>query len=321
MRRIFPALLTVAPRSFASKPPHRRWLFFACLLAALPTAHAAGPTRPQTVHFPSADGRTGLTGYLFLPAGPGPHPAIVLLHGRGGPYSSSVNAGCTRVGPDIVSPCDAAALTLRHRDWARYWAGRGYLALHVDSFGPRGVAHGFGRHTHGAPERAAVNELDVRPLDAEGALAWLAGRGDVQPGRIMLQGWSNGASTAINVMIRQGLRAPASSAVPTFAAAIAFYPGCGPRALLSQSPRIAQPLQVLLGSADEEVSATACEGVMRRVQPAVGTPPPVVTTYAGATHDFDDPGGKRQAVEANRAARGDAMQRLGDWLDHIAPAP
>ena len=43
----------------------------------------------DTVHFPSADGKTILTGYVFAPTGPGPHPAVVMLHGRAGPYSSS----------------------------------------------------------------------------------------------------------------------------------------------------------------------------------------------------------------------------------------
>ncbi|NUU00884.1 dienelactone hydrolase family protein [Herbaspirillum robiniae] len=315
----------------AEKPPHRRRLFCAPFLLTLLAIALAAPLRkagaadaaavlPQTVHFPSADGKTQLTGYLFAPAGAGPHPAIVMLHGRAGPYSINVNAQCTQVGPGVASACDAAALTQRHRAWARYWSERGYLALHVDSFGPRGVAHGFGRHTHGAPERAATNELDVRPLDAEGALAWLAARSDVARERIMLQGWSNGASTALNVMIRQAMHPPAAGA-PAFAAAIAFYPGCGPRALLSQAPRIDRPLQLLLGSADEEVSAEGCKRVMRQVQLAVGAEPPVVTTYAGATHDFDDPGARRQAIEANRTALGDARMRLGPWLDQVRSLP
>ncbi|KAF1043745.1 MAG: hypothetical protein GAK35_02046 [Herbaspirillum frisingense] len=292
----------------------------AALLALARPSFAAEAAMPQTVHFPSADGKTQLTGYLFEPAGPGPHPAIVMLHGRAGSYALNVNAQCTQVGPGIDSPCNAGTLSQRHRAWARYWAGRGYLALHVDSFGPRGVAHGFGRHTHGAPQRAAVNELDVRPLDAEGALAWLAARGDVARGRIMLQGWSNGASTVLNVMYRQALHPPAAGA-PSFAAALVFYPGCGPRALLSQKPRVDRPLQVLLGSADEEVSPGVCQRVMRQVELAVGTPDPVVTLYVGATHDFDDPGRQRQAVEANQTARGDAMSRLGPWLDQLPSLP
>jgi hypothetical protein len=34
-----------------------------------------------------------------------------------------------------------------------------------------------------------------------------------------------------------------------------------------------------------------------------------VVDYAGATHDFDDPGEKRQSIEANRMAREDALRR------------
>lgn len=46
---------------------------------------AAAAAAPQTVYFPSADGRTALVGYVFQPTTPGPWPAIVMLHGRGGP--------------------------------------------------------------------------------------------------------------------------------------------------------------------------------------------------------------------------------------------
>jgi len=44
------------------------------------------------LHFPSADGETSLVGYLCLHAGAGPHPALVLLHGRSGVYSSQAHA-------------------------------------------------------------------------------------------------------------------------------------------------------------------------------------------------------------------------------------
>ena len=49
----------------------------------------AGAATPETVRFTSADGRTELVAYLFKPAAEGPFPAIVMLHGRGGPYSST----------------------------------------------------------------------------------------------------------------------------------------------------------------------------------------------------------------------------------------
>ncbi len=282
-----------------------------------PVASAARPAAAamvaQTAHFPSADGATELVGYLFEPAGAGPHPAIVLLHGRGGPYSSNVNAACTFVQPGRDSPCNAGALSKRHAMWGAYWAAHGYVALLVDSFGPRGRAHGYGRFTHDDPDREAVNERTVRPLDAEGALAWLAARRDVLPGRVMLQGWSNGASTALNTMDRQA-RGASADRTKRFRAALVFYPGCGPKALLSERYAADAPVWAFLGSDDEEVSPAVCARVL---QHAGG--PVEVTTYPGATHDFDDPGMARQAVAANRAAKDDAMARAASLLDGLRP--
>jgi dienelactone hydrolase len=78
------------------------------------------------------------------------HPAVVMLHGRTGPYSSRVNKDCTFVRRGTPSPCDASTLSKRHLEWGEFWAERGYVALHVDSFGPRGKAHGF------APPRMTI---------------------------------------------------------------------------------------------------------------------------------------------------------------------
>ncbi|WP_244063374.1 dienelactone hydrolase family protein [Bradyrhizobium sp. Ce-3] len=269
------------------------------MLTTLPTAAAAAP---DTVFFPSADGKTEIVGYLFRPQTPGPHPAIVLLHGRGGPYSINVNKDCTLVSRAHPSAaCNAGGLSRRHAMWGQYWADHGYLALLPDSFGPRGKAHGFGRFTHDDPDRADVNEKTVRPLDAEGALGWLRSRKDVRGDRVFLQGWSNGGSTALNVMQRQG------TASSGYRAALVFYPGCGPAALLAQTLTTIAPITMLLGSDDEEVSPARCQDVARR-SIAAGSKIDVVV-YPGATHDFDDPGRKRQTVPANSAALRDAMVR------------
>ncbi len=279
--------------------------------AATSRAHAVGLA--QAVSFPSADGRTTLIGYLFEPEAAGPRPAIVLLHGRAGPYSSTVAAGCTLVAPGQASPCNAGTLSKRHAMWGDYWAAHGYAALLVDSFGPRGRAHGYGRHTHGDPDRDAVDERTVRPLDAEGALAWLAARPGVRPDRVMMQGWSNGASTALNVMLRQATRAAPASSAPRFRAALVFYPGCGPAALLSQRFVADAPLWAFLGSDDDEVSPTVCADLLRKSRGG----PVDVTVYDGATHDFDDPGAARQAVDANRRAKADALSRAAALLDAV----
>ncbi len=276
--------------------------------AGSPAGATARPVAvPETVRFPSADGTTTLVGYLFRPAmGAQPvadgarRPAVVMLHGRAGPYLSTVKDRCGRVDGEVASPCGAATLSSRHRAWGEAWAARGYLALHVDSFGPRGKGHGFGRFTHGSPAREDANERTVRPRDAEGALTWLRARPDVAPDRVFLHGWSNGGSTVLNTLHRQG-------DAPGFRAAVAFYPGCGPRALLTLDLRIAAPLTVFLGSADDETPPAACLALLGRAR-APGAEGDTVL-YDGAVHDFDNPNPRVQAVAANRAAREDAVRR------------
>jgi dienelactone hydrolase len=280
------------------------------LVASIASADSV-MTDPETVYFESADGKTEIVGYLFKPRDAGVHGAVVMLHGRAGPYSANVNADCTLVARGVSSPCNAATLSKRHRMWGEYWAARGYLALLPDSFGPRGVGHGFGRFTHGDPERDGVNEKTVRPLDAEGALAYLRTRKDVAPQRVVLQGWSNGGSTALNVMIRQGV----NEGERGFRAALAFYPGCGKAALLENTVKTSVPIAMFLGSGDEEVSPTICQHVADR-SIAAGTKLDV-TLYPGATHDFDDPGGKRQSIPANAAAKDDAMRKAIAWVEKV----
>jgi len=281
---------------------------------ALPLLFASTAfAEPETVYCKSADGETEIVAYLFKPKEAGPRGAVVMLHGRAGPYSANVNADCTLVARTVPSPCNAATLSKRHMMWGDYWAARGYVALLPDSFGPRGKAHGFGRGTHDDPDRDDVNERTVRPLDAEAALGFLRTRKDVLPQRIFLQGWSNGGSTALNVMIRQGMirqgmgGGAGGGARSGFRAALVFYPGCGKAALLERTVTTTTPIAMFLGTDDEEVSPTICQHVAERSL-AAGTKIDV-TLYQGATHDFDDPGEKRQSVPANAAAKEDAMRK------------
>jgi len=283
-------------------------------LLAIVLPIAAASATPRTVYFPSADGHTALTAYLFEPSTPGPWPAIVMLHGRGGPYSTNVNVDCTFVGATTASPCNANGLSKRHMMWGEYWSQRGYLALLPDSFGPRGKAHGFGRFTHDNPDRADVNELTVRPLDAQGALNYLLGRGNVIAWQIFLQGWSNGGSTALNVMIRQGNpQGNEQGNQAGYRGALVFYPGCGEAALLAPTISTIAPIAMFLGSDDEEVSPLICQHVAERSQQA-GTRIDV-TLYPGATHDFDEPSSSRQTTSGNQAAMDDALVKAAGILE------
>jgi carboxymethylenebutenolidase len=288
----------------------------ATVLAILFTPAAASRTAageiPQTVYFPSQDGKTELVGYLFAPSGRGPHPAVVMLHGRAGPYSSNVNRDCTFVTRTGRSPCNASTLSKRHVQWGRFWSERGYLALHVDSFGPRGKAHGFGCGTHDDPQREDVNERNVRPLDGYGALAYLRTRADVIGERVGLQGWSNGGSTTLNAMGVKNPGRQASGPGSGFRAAMAFYPGCGKGSLYQEPYRAYGHLMVFLAGEDEEVSPQICAKTLDQAKSA-GTDVEFVV-YPGASHGFDDPGAKRQGVPANSQATQDAMRRAESFF-------
>ncbi|MCY7388599.1 MAG: hypothetical protein LH481_11135, partial [Burkholderiales bacterium] len=90
----------------------------ALLLLALPAARGQ---IPETVTFDSADGKVKLAGYLYMPdakAWPGPRPAIVMLHGRSGVFSSS------------AKKFDATTLAARTVMWGKFWAERGYIGLY-----------------------------------------------------------------------------------------------------------------------------------------------------------------------------------------------
>jgi dienelactone hydrolase len=253
---------------------------------------------PETVYFPSLDGHTKLVAYLFKPLrrGPGPAPAMVLLHGRAGPYSSLANGRF-----------NASTLSKRHVQWARFWADRGCFSLVVDSFGPRGLAGGFAAGTHDQ-RPAEINEVTVRPLDAFGGLQFLAKhKTEIDPTRIGLQGWSNGGSATLAAMASSTLKTVGMPASAAFRAALAFYPGCGLDDHFRDGYATYAPVQILIGTSDEEVSPQSCEMLVqdnRHLGSNLG-----ITIYPRATHDFDDPGTKRQSVPANATAFADSMTR------------
>ncbi len=266
--------------------------------AGSPDAHAL----PERVTFPSADGRTTLVGYVFLPRkiGAGRVPAVVMMHGRGGAYSSLADGRY-----------DASTISQRHQMWGRFWAAQGYLAILVDGFGPRGDPQGFRRGTY-KDRPGAVNEVTVRPLDAYGALAYLRARADVLPERIALQGWSNGGSAALAIMAPDAPGIARHTPAGGFRAALVFYPGCGLKHRFDHGFAPYAPVRVFQGDADEEVSPRLCRRLVARSRARGGDIS--LMLYPGATHDFDDPGRRRQRLAANARAKADAAAAAQAFL-------
>ncbi len=298
-------------------------LFCGVVLPA--SAADAEPERvmPVPVKFLSRDGRTELTGYLFRPpppgrvrgffepfmanqqAGksePGKWPGVVMLHGRGGPYSSAAKGRY-----------DETTLSQRHLMWGRFWAERGYIALLVDSFGPRGYPQGFPIHSY-RDRPQEVDEQTVRPLDAYGAYDYLRNRPDIVVKRIGVQGWSNGGMTVLAALDLERNADIFSSQSGGFHAAIAMYPGCAAQAKSYYRPYA--PLLLMIAGADEEVSPAVCERFGNEVSDR--TRNMTFVKFDGAAHAFDDPGDARQTVPANKTATDAAKERaeayFKNWL-------
>ena len=280
------------------------WVSALFLLALAGPAVSAEPVA-ETVTFQSRDGRTQLTGYLFRPQAPGPHPGVVMLHGRSGSYSSLKRGTYT-----------AETLTLRHKMWGRFWAERGYVALHVDSFGPRGFPAGFQKHSY-SERPSEVSERFVRPLDAYGALDYLRSRADVIPDRIGVQGWSNGGMTVLSAVIGKppGITGPTPAS--GFRAALALYPSCRTQQREGDY-RVYTPVLILAASDDDEVSPAVCEAWAFEARSRNENVEFVL--YQGAHHSYDDPGRRKQSHEPNRRALEDSLQRADAFFrGHLRP--
>lgn len=265
--------------------------------SALGVASSAG-ANPARVTFPGKDGVT-LQGFLYTPAGPGPFPAVVALH------------GCSGLTDKDGQPSE------RHADWGNRLAAQGFVVLFPDSYGSRNLG-----------PQCKVSDRDIspakqRPQDAKSALAYLATRPDVKANAVTLLGWSNGGSTTLYAV--EPRRAP-KAGEPDFAKAIAFYPGCrDPLETGKWASRI--PLLILIGEADDWTAAAPCHDLATAAK-AAGEDVQIVG-YPGAYHDFDHPDLPVHTVSGlafassgtgvahtgtNPAARADALTRVPAYL-------
>jgi carboxymethylenebutenolidase len=278
--------------------PIARLALTALLLSGATIAAVAERTViPDKVTFPSADQKTSLVGYVFSPPNAGNErlPAVVMVHGRAGAYSQLANG-----------TYDATTLSKRHMFWGEALAHEGYIAMLVDSFGPRGYPHGFPQHSYDQ-RPAELDETTVRPLDAYGALAYLRSRPDVDPKAIGLLGWSNGGSATIAAMSADTQALTDPNPQTGFRGGLAFYPACGLKGKFDDGYLPYAPVRVFIGAADEEVSPKRCEELVEKSEMKGGDIK--ISVYPGATHDFDDPGKKRSSVDANAEAVSDAVPK------------
>lgn len=233
---------------------------------------------------------TPLTGLLHKPAGAGPFPAVVLLHGCRGIQS-------------------------HHGDWARTLADWGYLVLQVDSLGPRGLTDYC---TH-LINNARANARFIVP-DAYAALAYLRTQPFVQPERIAVMGWSQWAALA-SVLIR----GPQQFYDDRFQAVVAISPDCGSTA----SGEFYAPVLVLIGEKDDWSPAARCESMARngasspnsitlKVYPDAhhdfDNPAAGERSYYAETENLYKSPAKGATLGYDRTAHRDALQRVRTFL-------
>lgn len=271
----------------------KRWL---CLAYALGALLALPASAQEQVQVPSLDAPVQLLGFWFPARGEGARPAIVLLHGCGGPYDAK------------------GELSKRMREYAALLNGEGWHVLVTDSLTPRGERE---LCTQKVGTRAITQAQ--RRRDALGALKWLAARPDVDASRLALLGWSNGGSTVL-ASTNAGQAEVARAAVRP-RAAVAFYPGC--KADQERGYRPTAPLLMLVGGADDWTPPGPCRQLTAEAGMAVQ-----LEVYEGAYHGFDGtaplrlrkdvPNGVHPGmgvhVGGNPAAREASQQRLLAFL-------
>ncbi|OAN56896.1 hypothetical protein A6A05_07970 [Magnetospirillum moscoviense] len=220
------------------------------------------PAFADPVGFPGAQG-TGypwveqVTADLVVPPGDGKRPALVILHGSGG-------------------------IDGRGAFHAAEMQRRGFATLEVLMFPPGGRPR-EGHH--------------VNLTHAYGALKYLAGRDDIDPGRIAVMGFSFGANLAIRTA-----SAPTREAFDDdlgglrFAVHVAFYPTCWTHARLQTNPRHPQfgtfdrltgaPVLILAGGQDDYGRPDDCARFARMLEDKPGARIDL-EFYPQATHGWD----------------------------------
>lgn len=194
-------------------------------------------------------------GELRLPRGvTGKVPAVILLHGSGGP-----NGG--------------------HELWAKHFNEIGIASLLIDSFSERGIVST-------SANQALLGRLNMI-LDAYRGLDMLAAHPRIDASRVAVMGFSRGGQSALYSSLKrfQEMWTPKA----TFALHIPLYASC--TTTFIGDTDVTAPIRQFHGAADDYVTVAPCRPYFERLR-AAGRDVQL-TEYADAHHSYDNPLGSK----------------------------
>ena len=253
---------------------------------------------------PAAGEPVALPFAVTRPDGPGPFPAVVILH------------DCSGLGPR------SSGAPAR---WRNELVAHGYVVVIPDSFTPRGHAGGV------CTEPSATGRFKVAPArrtaDAYAALDYARSLPYVDGNHVGVMGGSHGGTSTLATMAAAvSADEPLAAAKQHgFAAAVALYPACAYRmgAWRGNGAGVYKPVApvlILVGEKDDWTPAEPCRQLAAAATAAGESV--AIKVYPGANHSFDSRNPVRyvaERVNAN-APGGRGATTGGDpvaWADSI----
>ncbi len=236
---------------------------------------------------------------LYKPAGEGPFPALIALHGAGGIFPYQLW-------------------------WAKEISNNGFVVLFIDHYCTREYL--CVHHTDDSdPRRGEIMRSwqSVSPrqrvMDAAAGYRFLTSKAYVKKEQIGLIGWSWGGSSALYVhKISERLNLPNGG----FKGTIAFYPNLQyvmPRREWKHTGLVTQPTIIFYGKDDTLESEESYQELMKEEHPG----PITVVGYDGAVRKFDELGNLRTKHHPSvgefdkafhRTSFEDSVKRINEFL-------